>query len=152
MDPAMPRPTARMTPQSSNSAGDGLSVSCAIGLTGVLLYQISGYGPEAADMAESTDQLTGASSALTWAYSCTGRTPVTAQAADGHEVSRRTGRDAGKGSCQRPRLAGMWPVPPAPGSCPALLHRPGGDPRQSPDRCRQAGFPEAGCRASPGRC
>ncbi len=41
MDPAMPRPTAKMTTQSSNSARDGLSVSCAIGLTGVLLSQIS---------------------------------------------------------------------------------------------------------------
>ena len=33
------------------------------------------YGPEAAGMAESTDQLTGASSGVTWTYSCTGRAP-----------------------------------------------------------------------------
>src|SRR5436190_19363278 len=74
MDPAMPRPTAKMTTQSWSSASEGLSVSCATGPTGVLLCQISGYGPEAAGMAESTDQLTGTSSALTWSYSCTGRT------------------------------------------------------------------------------
>ncbi len=40
MDPAMPKPTAKMTNQSWSSAREGLSVSCAMGLTGVLLCQI----------------------------------------------------------------------------------------------------------------
>ena len=50
-----------------------LSVSRTSGLTEFRSCQISGYGPEADGTAESTDQVTGTSSAVTWTYSCNGR-------------------------------------------------------------------------------
>ena len=52
---------------------DELSVSRTIGLTGSCPCQASGYGPDADGMVESTDQVTGTASAVTWTYSCTGR-------------------------------------------------------------------------------
>ena len=58
MDPAIPKPTAKMTSQSWSSARDGLSVSFAIGLTGVLLCQTSGYGPEADALLAAPDRST----------------------------------------------------------------------------------------------
>src|SRR5208282_6301662 len=84
MDPAMPNPTAKITSQSWSCAREGLSVSRATGAIGVVLCQASGYGPDAAGMAESTDQLAGTSAALIWAYSDIGRaqyplSPLTAR-------------------------------------------------------------------------
>jgi hypothetical protein len=116
MAPAMPKPTAKMTTWSWSSAGDGLSARCAIRVTGVLLSQISGYGPEAAGVVESTDQFTGDIVGTDLGVLLHCADPGTAQAADGHEVSPSNRRDAGNGARQRPCLARMRPVPPAPGS------------------------------------
>jgi hypothetical protein len=72
----MPRPTPQMTVQSWSSASEGLSVSWASGLIGLWLCHASGLELEGAGIAESTDQVTGTSSALTCSYPWSGRVQV----------------------------------------------------------------------------